>query len=204
MGLELADSITGDGHKLLNVPYDCGFFFCRHENLAQQVFQNPSAAYLSSGDASPEAIPSPLNVGMENSRRFRGLPVYATLISYGRIGYREMLERQIRLARGVAAYLLQHPAFELLPIRTAKHANIEPEIFIVVLFRAKDPMLNLELVQRINTTSKIYVSGTIWNYQAASRIAVSNWQADLERDLKIIKSVLEKILDDWIREHPIT
>ncbi|KAL4921541.1 pyridoxal phosphate-dependent transferase, partial [Aspergillus aurantiobrunneus] len=29
-GIELADSLAGDGHKMLNVPYDCGFFFCRH------------------------------------------------------------------------------------------------------------------------------------------------------------------------------
>ncbi|RMD41647.1 hypothetical protein DV735_g3487, partial [Chaetothyriales sp. CBS 134920] len=33
-GLELADSITGDCHKLLQVPYDCGFFLSRHRDMA--------------------------------------------------------------------------------------------------------------------------------------------------------------------------
>jgi hypothetical protein len=33
------------------------------------------------------AIPSPLNCGIENSRRFRALPLYAGLLEQGKTGY---------------------------------------------------------------------------------------------------------------------
>jgi len=102
-GLELADSIAGDGHKLLNVPYDCGFFFTRHLSISQQVFQNPNAAYLNTRNAATDTVQSPLNIGLENSRRCRGLPVYATLMAYGREGYTNMLKRQIWFARSVVS-----------------------------------------------------------------------------------------------------
>jgi len=195
-GLELADSITGDAHKLLNVPYDCGFFFCRHQDLAHQVFQNANAAYLNSATTGPVTIPSPLNIGLENSRRFRGLPVYATLIAYGRDGYKEMLERQIRFARAVAAYIHEHPAYELLPESLDCRDRIDQDIFIVVLFKAKDASLNMDLVRRINSSAKMYVSGTKWHGQPASRIAVANWQVDPTRDLILVKMILEAILRD--------
>ena len=193
-GLELADSITGDGHKLLNVPYDCGFYFCRHPNIAQQVFQNPNAAYLNTKNAATDRIQSPLNIGIENSRRFRGLPVYATLMAYGRRGYREMLTRQIIFARSLAAYLLDHAAFDLLPQNVfTTLENINERIFIIVLFRAKDQALNECLVEKINATRKMYVSGTRWEGCPATRIAVSNWQVQPERDSKIVRDILEDI-----------
>ena len=181
------------------MPYDCGFFLCRHANLTQEVFQNPNAAYLSPSKVAADGIQSPLNIGIENSRRFRALPVYATLMSYGRNGYQTMLYAQIRLARRVARYLLEHPAFELLPKSYSNSLKILQGIFIIVLFRAKDPSLNEVLVQKINATSRIYVSGTVWEGLPASRIAVSNWQADPDRDLEIVRSVLENVLSSWTR-----
>ena len=148
-GLTLADSVAGDGHKLLNVPYDCGFFFCRHPSVAQQVFQNPNAAYLNTNNAATDTIQSPLNLGIENSRRFRGLPVYATLMAYGREGYVDMLKRQIRFARAVAAYLFDHADFELLPRDIFRdRAEIAQNIFIIVLFKAKKKALNSTLVKK--------------------------------------------------------
>lgn len=196
-GLELADSIAGDAHKLLNVPYDCGFFFCRYENLAQQVFQNLNAAYLNTGSTEPKITQSPLNIGIENSRRFRGLPVYATLMAYGRRGYTEMLQKQITLARRIASYLFDHELFDLLPGSLRCWLEIEKDIFIIVLFRAKDDAFNNSLVSRINSTSRIYVSGTMWLDHPATRIAVANWQADPERDIKIVQSVIEDVVLDW-------
>ncbi|KAF2201330.1 pyridoxal-dependent decarboxylase [Delitschia confertaspora ATCC 74209] len=194
-GLELADSITGDCHKLLNVPYDCGFFISRHRNLASSVFQNPNAAYLSAGGIND--ILSPLNIGIENSRRFRALPVYATLTAYGREGYRDMVERQVELARAIAEFVLENEEFELLPIFEKTKEEVLSNIFIIVLFRAKDERLNKELVQRIKDSRKVYVSGTAWDGKPACRFAVSNWIADKEKDMPMIKTVLQKVLDDW-------
>lgn len=192
-GLELADSITGDAHKLLNVPYDCGFFFSRHANVAKEVFQNPNAAYLNSGGPTAESIQSPLNIGLENSRRFRALPVYATLVSYGRDGYRDMLQRQIRFARRIARYFSQHEDFDLLP--QSQYDKVDEKIYIIILFRAKDAHLNATLVQRVNASSQMYVSGTSWDGKPACRIAVANWQVDIERDFAIVRSVVEGIIE---------
>lgn len=196
-GLELADSITGDGHKLLNVPYDSGFFFCRHPSISQQVFQNPNAAYLNTKNQATDTVQSPLNIGIENSRRCRGLPVYATLTAYGRDAYTKMLQRQIRFARSVAAYLWDHQSFELLPqeIYTSRD-EIYRHIFIIVLFRAKDKVLNEGLVQKINASSTMCVSGTVWQGHKACRIAVANWQVDPDRDIVVVKDVLRNVLAD--------
>ena len=197
-GIELADSITGDAHKLLNVPYDCGFFFSRHASIAQQVFRNPNAAYLNFGYHGLDNIQSPLNIGIENSRRFRGLPVYTTLIAYGRSGYEEMSSRQVRFARGVAAYIFHYQELELLPENRHQGTDVTSGIFITVLFKAKDANLNAKLVEKLNAGCRIYVSGTTWNEEPATRIAVSNWQVDVERDLYLMKNILEDLLHDWI------
>ena len=144
-GVELADSITCDGHKLLNVPYDCGIFFTRHKQLSEQTCLNGNAAYLATAASN---IQSPLNVGIENSRRFRALPVYATLSAYGREGYSDMLIRQTGLSRRIAAWLFDHDSYEILPIGDDRETFLN-KIFIIVLFKAKDDGLNENLVQKI-------------------------------------------------------
>ena len=188
-GLELADSITGDGHKLLNVPYDCGFFFTRHKDVSVKVFNNGTAAYLTSMSGEGDGIQSPLNIGLENSRRFRALPVHATLTAYGKEGYVDMLKRQIGLARRVTQWLLKNEKYEVLP-NWENEDEVVMNTFMIILFRAKDDVLNKELVKRVNTSGKIYVTGTSWGGKPAARIAVSNWQADVERDGKLIETVL--------------
>ena len=102
-----------------------------------------------------------------------------------------MLERQIRLARGIASFIAASPHYELLS--SAEAENIA-NVYIIVLFRAIDDKINAELVQRINSTRKIYVSGTQWNGEPAARFAVANWMVDTERDLALIKGVLEETL----------
>jgi len=152
------------------------------------VFQNPNAAYLNSG---PSTIPSPLNIGLENSRRFRALPVYSVLLAYGLSGFRDIFIRQTRLARAVAHFLQSSNEYELLQELVVDDYR---DIHISVLFRVKDEKLNEVLGKKINDTRKIYVSGTKWEGRPACRIAVSTWKVDVERDTKIVVDVLEGII----------
>ncbi|KAM3505506.1 hypothetical protein MY10362_002911 [Beauveria mimosiformis] len=184
-GIELADSITIDGHKLLNVPYDCGMFFCKSPTIMQAVFTNPDASYLSSGGAT-SSIPSPLNMGIENSRRFRALPVYAVLLSEGRPGLAALLGAMTQLSRAIAAFLRDSADYELLP----ENDDAQDQVFISVLFRAADAALNETLVAKINATRQLYVSGTTWRGRKAARIAVSNWRVDVERDAAVVREIL--------------
>ena len=113
-GLEKVDTIAGDAHKWLNVPYDCGFVFTRHIERQVAFFQN-TAPYL------PPPAPDPhntLHLGPENSRRLRALPVWATLMAYGREGHRLIVRRCVDLAQRLAARLEREPRFELCaPVR---------------------------------------------------------------------------------------
>jgi len=200
-GLYLADSITGDAHKMLNVPYDCGVFLSRHLDVATHVFQNPNAAYLNTAStettaSSDRSIPSPLNIGIENSRRFRALPVYASLAALGRDGYSDMIVRQVRLARKIAAYVQQSSAFELLatPDDARTRTDALAHIYNIVLFRAADTSLNAELTKRINATRTIYVSGTQWERLPATRFAIANWQVDVDGDFEVVREVLEGVI----------
>ncbi|XP_044721289.1 pyridoxal-dependent decarboxylase conserved domain-containing protein [Hirsutella rhossiliensis] len=186
-GIELADSITVDGHKILNVPYDCGMFFTHSASTLQSVFLNPNAAYLSSGSAA--GIPSPLNIGLENSRRFRALPVYAALLSEGSAGFERLVSNMVQLARRLAAFLRDSPDYELLPDESAGLDRT----FIIVLFRAKDRALNEVLTDKINQTRQMYVSGTVWRGSKAVRIAVSNWRVDVSRDFDVVTAILKAV-----------
>ncbi|KAL5343623.1 pyridoxal phosphate-dependent transferase [Aspergillus crustosus] len=193
-GLELADSIAGDGHKMLNVPYDCGFFFCRHRNVATDVFQNANAVYLTGGSSQAPSVPSPLNIGLENSRRFRALPVYASLLAYGSAGYQKMLQEQIRLARKITEWLYDHPRYNALPASNTKEELLE-KTYIVALVSAKDEELNRQLAAKINETSRIFVSGTSWQGRPACRIAISNWRVQADRDFNVVKEVLDSVAE---------
>lgn len=158
-----------------------------------QVFQNPNAAYLKSNDVNTDDIASPLNMGLENSRRFRALPVYATLVSLGRDGLQQMFTRQVRLARRIAALLDAHDEYELLAADKSRPGSTQ-HVHIIVLFRARDDVVNAKLVPRIIAGRQIYVSGTSWEGRPAARFAISTWQIDEDSDLERIRGALDEAL----------
>jgi len=191
-GIELADSITVDAHKWLNVPYDCGVVFVRErERLVDAL--SIGAPYLPSPD---DPRPHTSSLTPENSRRARGLAVWATLRAYGRDGHREMVERHLRLARHLAATVVARPELELLA---------EPRLNIVC-FRARpagaaeDALdeINRRLGEALLEDGRVFCGTTVYDGKVAFRPAIVNWQTG-EADVEALVDVLVELLEGEMR-----
>jgi glutamate/tyrosine decarboxylase-like PLP-dependent enzyme len=100
-GIELADSITFDAHKLLSVPMAAGVFVCADKDWLTAAF-----------DLDPAYVPRSAAAGMDNyrlsaqfSRRFIGLKLFMTLAAAGRAGMARTIERQVAMGRRLAELL---------------------------------------------------------------------------------------------------
>lgn len=185
-GIDAADSVAVDGHKWLNVPYDTGFAFVRDPTLHAGTF-SASAAYLGA-----EALARPVfgNLSPEMSRRARSLPVWATLRAYGRDGYREMVERHLRLAQRVAQQVDEAPDLERL-------ADVPLN---VVCFRFRPPGVAEDAIDGINRRlgemvledGRVYFGTTEYAGKVAFRPAIVNWRTT-EEDADLIVRVVREL-----------
>jgi glutamate/tyrosine decarboxylase-like PLP-dependent enzyme len=192
-GVDQADSVIADGHKWLNVPYDCGFAFVRNAELMHGTFALTGAPYLPVGT---DERPSFGDRGPEASRRARALAVWATLRAYGREGYREMVDRHLGLAQRVGRQVEAAPDLELMaPVRLN-----------VVCFRwapkgRSDEVtddLNRRLGEAVLRDGRVYFGTTVYRDRVAFRPAISNWRTT-EADADMIVGVTRELIDrgDW-------
>ncbi|GAA5865025.1 hypothetical protein JCM3774_003942 [Rhodotorula dairenensis] len=246
--LALADSITSDAHKWLNVPYDCGLFFSRRLRSSDEDGKEASLfdlagpgatapAYLASPAAAAtrpaqtnglgpgsaaevpttkqfpfveasKALPSPLFMNIENSRRFRALPLYASLLSLGKSGYAALVQRNVAFARLAEQYLRVHPAFDVLTPDPASNPD-DPwhfRVLNIVLFapsRTAPARFHAEpdaFLRELNASRECFFTPTVWRGRQAVRMAVSNWMTGLGADVveeskewRIARSVFERV-----------
>lgn len=176
-GVELADSVTVDLHKWLNVPYDSALVYTRQPALQWNVFRAASA-YL--GDA-----PDPLHHTPENSRRFRALPAWFSLAAYGREGIAEWVLRNCAMAKKLGDGLAQLPGVELLD---------EVRLNIVCFaFADGDAAFRDEFLARLAADGRAFMSPTVLFGRPGVRAALSNWMtgdADIDLTLAAVRDVL--------------
>ncbi|CAI2484597.1 L-2,4-diaminobutyrate decarboxylase [Serratia ficaria] len=173
-GWQQADSITVDAHKWLNVPYDSAIQFTRHLDLQMQVFQNHSA-YLEAPSLRPDNY---LHLTPENSRRFRALPLWLALKAYGSSGMRDIVERNVRLARLLGAELSASEGFRLLA----------PVNLNVVCFALSQPTGDADAARdrflaRLDRQAVVRCTPTRYNGQPGIRAALVNWMTE-EEDIR--------------------
>jgi glutamate/tyrosine decarboxylase-like PLP-dependent enzyme len=169
-GVAAADSWATDGHKWLNVPFDCGVAIVRdREAHAAAMNSFAGAAYIpppQHGERSPsEWVP-------EFSRRGRGFSVYAALRQLGRDGVAELVERCCDCARLMAEELARGPGVTILNDVVLNQ--------VLVRFSAGGLNVTNEVIDAAQREGTCWMSGTRWQGEPAMRISVVNWRTTEE------------------------
>jgi len=175
-GIALADSVSVDCHKWLNVPYDSGVVFVR-DAAAHQAAMTLNAPYYVTA---PGVERDNSNWVPEASRRARGFTVYAALRSLGRKGVAELVDRCCRLARQMAELLAQGAGVEILNdvvlnqvlVRFTPPSGAEADAFTAAV------------IKRVQEDGTCWLGGTTRHGMRAMRIAVSNWSTT-EKDIEL-------------------
>jgi glutamate/tyrosine decarboxylase-like PLP-dependent enzyme len=171
-GMTGADSIATDAHKWLNVPYDSGLVLCAHAKAHRRAMTR-SAAYIleHATERDPhEFVP-------EESRRARGVPVYAALRTLGRAGLAALVERTCEHARRMAGRLAADPRLRVLN-------DVVLNQVLVSVDGDRDGAATRETIARVQQDGTCWLGGTTWQGQTAMRISISNWSttdADIDR-----------------------
>ena len=175
-GWQNADSITIDCHKWLNVPYESAFYLIKKEHASVQIetFQNSNAPYL----GNPVENFNYLNVLPENSRRLRALPVWFSLLAYGKEGFRDIVENSVSMATLFGDALLEDGNFELMaPIRLNN-----------VCFTLKGNHNQEKVSQfltQLNDRGQVFMTLTVYRNQKGIRASFVNWRTN-KNDIKIV------------------
>jgi glutamate/tyrosine decarboxylase-like PLP-dependent enzyme len=176
-GAERADSWATDGHKWLNVPYDCGIMLCARPEAHRRAI-SVYADYLvheEEGGARDQLDWTP-----EFSRRARGFTVYAAIRQLGRSGVADLVER-----------CCDHAARFAREIPTAGADVLNEVVLNQVLFRFDTDERTAEILRRVQESGEAWMSGSVWEGRQAIRLSVSNWQTsddDIDRTLAAFRA----------------
>lgn len=194
-GVELADSWVTDGHKWLNVPYDCGYVFVA-DPASHFAALSHRESYMIAVDGAREQI----DWSPEWSRRGRGAATYAALRQLGRAGVGELIERCCRHARQLVAALGALPGAELVwpadlnqgllrfPDASAGAGEADAE--------ARHAARTDAVIAAINEDGETFFGGTTWRGMRCMRVSVCNWrtdEADIARTVAAVARVLERL-----------
>jgi glutamate/tyrosine decarboxylase-like PLP-dependent enzyme len=187
-GIDQAHSWATDGHKWLNVPFDCGFAFVR-DRSAHRASMTVNASYITLNEEARNEI----DWNPEWSRRSRGFTVWAAIKELGRAGLEELIDRSCANARAIVEGIGKLPGAEVFWTPTLNQGLVR---FLDLESGAREADHDARtdaVISAINATGEAFFSGTTWQGKRAMRVSVVNWrtsESDVIRAIKAVASVL--------------
>jgi aromatic-L-amino-acid decarboxylase len=181
-GIAQADSIVLNPHKWLFTPVYLSILYTRRPEISRRALAlEEIPAYLQV--AQHERAINYSDYVVPLGRQFRALKLWFVLRYYGREGIVQILREHIRLAQLLASWIREESRFEL----------SAPVPFSLVCFRFKgSDDENRALYEKINSSGKAFLSGTVLHGKFVLRWAIGNIQTteqDIRETWELIKSL---------------
>jgi len=191
-GIERADSFVFNPHKWMLVNFDCSAYFVRDPAALLRTFEiHPE--YLKTG--ADAVVNNYRDWGIPLGRRFRALKLWFVIRAYGVEGLRAIVREHIRLAGLFRGWVEADDRFELLA----------PVDLGLVCFRMNDgrpagelDALNARLLDRINTTGKVFLTHTTLAGRYVIRMVVGS-RATEERHVRAAWDLIRETASELLR-----
>jgi glutamate/tyrosine decarboxylase-like PLP-dependent enzyme len=175
-GLDQADSWATDGHKWLQLPYDCGLVFVRDRDAHRRAM-TIAASYLPKGG---EIEHDPSLYTPELSRRARGFAAWAVIKALGREGIAQMVRNHCAFARRVAERVSTEPGVQVL----------NDVVLNQVILAFGDGDIEAQnaatraVIERLQQDNVVFAGGSAWRDRWVMRLSIISGpltEADIDR-----------------------
>ncbi|MCC6179568.1 MAG: amino acid decarboxylase [Chloroflexi bacterium] len=190
-GLGRADSLILDPHKWLSVPVECGCALVRDGALLQQTFSLVPPYLQTREDRGFGGLPWFSEYDFQQTRGFRALKLWMTLLGAGRDGIAAHIARHNRLARRLAD--LVDAASDL--------ERLAPVTLSIVCFRyapvalrggaAALDDLNRQIMEEVQAGGETFITQTQLRGRFALRACIVHY-ATTEDDLALLVDVVRR------------
>jgi glutamate/tyrosine decarboxylase-like PLP-dependent enzyme len=187
-GVAGADSWATDGHKWLNVPFDCGYAFVA-DAASHRAALSHRASYLTHDDDARDQ----LDWNPDWSRRARGFPTYAALRELGRDGIAAIVERCCDHARAIVAGIGSLPGAEIAWEPALNQGLVRFLDRRAGATDADHDRRTDEVIAAIVASGEAFLGGSTWRGRRVMRVSVCNWrtsEADVARTIAAVAAAL--------------
>ena len=170
------DSWATDGHKWLNVPYDCGYAFVA-DSKAHRASMSHRASYLTHAEKARDQI----DWTPEWSHRGRGVATYAAIRQLGKQGVAELIERTCHHAQSLVTRIGALPGAELV-----WEPQINQGLVRFMVYKNKmNSQTMIKFMQRLIKGSSKKIFLIVDNLKVHHSYIVRDWLEEHEDEIEI-------------------
>lgn len=197
-GCEEADSFVVNPHKWMFVPIDVSLLFVWQPEILKRAFSLVPEYLKTKHD---EEVENPMDYGIQLGRRFRALKLWFSIRYFGIEGYRKIYREHLRIAGLFKMWIEEAPNFVIMapvPMSTICFRTV-PE---GIEGREELNTFNKELLTKINSTGKLFLTHTKLNGKFVIRLVVSGIRIH-EEHVKGAYDTINKQLNELLKERGI-
>jgi L-2,4-diaminobutyrate decarboxylase len=178
-GVEKADSLTWDAHKLMRTPALCAALLVRdHKNIDNAFRQE--ASYLFHDKEQPGF--DFVHRTVECTKAGLGLRLFMVVAALGEQGLAKYIDRQVELTLKAFDYINQLPEFS---------CPVEPQSNILCFRIDGDDSLQIKIRDKLVAEGSFYLSTTLFNGIRYLRLVIMNPDTNMNTIKKLVQRIKE-------------